>query len=332
MTTKENIFSILQNGDKISLVSPAAKADEVAIKLLCDELRHAGLTPIYHSIMNNPQNSPYQNLYEIMPYASSDQERIAGFQEALNNDSKAIWILHGGQGCEKIISALEKGDITLSKNKKIIIGFSGVTNLHLYFLTRGWPCLHGSVGTIGKETADITKMPINSGASLKKVIQLITGKSIPLKYTIHPINDSAKQNTNLIQNTEIVGGCLNILVTHLGTATQLNAKNKVVFIEDEPQRPERIETMLMGLVRSGTFHEAKAVLLGSFSDPNFNSERFKIAKPTLLSRIGALLSENNIHIPIYHSDDFGHGDLNDPLPLGVPVSIFPGNPAILSIP
>ena len=152
-----------------------------------------------------------------------------------------------------------------------------------------------------------------------------------MAYAINPINDLAKQNTNIIQDTKVVGGCLNILVTHLGTPTALLGKNNIVFIEDEPQRPERIETMFMGLIRSGTFNGARAVILGSFSDPNLNKDRFKIVKPILLDRLAALLASNNIDIPLYQTDDFGHGDINDPLPLGASVSIQPGNLSILTI-
>ncbi len=325
------MFDFLQKGDKVSLISAASFADEKAVKILSELLLQSELIPIFHKDMNNLESSPYANQYALMPYASSDNKRLKGFQEALNSDSKVLWILHGGQGCEKIIAAIERGDVTLSQHKKMIIGFSGVTNLHLYFLNKGWPCLHGPVGTISKETFDITNMPINAEASLKKVIQLVTGKIKTLNYAIYPINDQAKQNTTIINNTSIVGGCLNILVTHLGTPTQLRGNNKIVFIEDEPQRPERIETMFMGLIRSGTFTEAKAVLLGNFSDPNFDTERFKTIQPKLLERIAALLSENGIKLPVFHSDNFGHGDLNDPLPLGTLASIQAGNPATLTI-
>ena len=326
------LISYLANGDKISLISPAALADEEAVKVIVKIITQSGLIPIYHKQMNQSGNGPYQNQYDQMPYASSDIERIRGFQEALDNDSKALWVLHGGQGCEKIIAAIERGEITVPENKrKWIIGFSGVTNLHLYFLDKGWPCLHGPVGTIAKETLEITHCPINTEASLEKILDILTGKVRTLTYTINPINDQAKQNVSILEDTKVVGGCLNILVTHLGTSTALVGKNNIVFIEDEPQRPERIETMFMGLIRSGTFNGARAVILGSFSDPNLNKDRFKIVKPILLDRLAALLASNNIDIPLYQADNFGHGDFNDPLPLGTSVSIQPGNPSILTI-
>src|SRR5882724_5333454 len=117
----------LNRGDKVSLISPAAAANEAAVKVIINLLTLSGLIPIYHQNMNVTLGAPYQNLYEQMQYASSDIERLHGFQAAIDDDSKALWVLHGGQGCEKIVAALERGDIALPENKKKwIIGFSGV--------------------------------------------------------------------------------------------------------------------------------------------------------------------------------------------------------------
>jgi muramoyltetrapeptide carboxypeptidase len=321
----------LQKGDKVALIAPSAAANEEAVTILNNLLEQAELVPLYFKEMNDPQSAPYANQYEQMAYASSDAKRLKGFQDALNSDSKAIWVLHGGSGSEKIIAALERGEVTLPKEKKIIIGFSGVTNLHLYFLGKGWPCLHGPVGTISKETYPLTHIPINTEASLVKVIDTLTGKSTPLSYPLSPLNEAAKLEKNLVEDTRVVGGALNILITHIGTPTALKGEGNIVFIEDEPQRPERIETMFMGLIRAGTFTGAKAVILGSFSDPNFNHERFKTVKPILQERLSNLLAENGINIPIFHADNFGHGDLNDPLPLGTKAKIQPGSPSLLSV-
>lgn len=196
--------------------------------------------------MNDPKSSAYGTIYPVMSYACSDSKRLEGFQRALNSEAKAIWILNGNQGCEKNVADLDSGKITLPQDKKIIIGFSGVTNLHLFFLKHGWHCLHGPVASVSKEIFDITQCPINSNASLKKIVDVITGKIKTLTYSLTPLNDSAKKAGNIIKDTRVVGGCLNILVTHMGTKTALSGKDKIVFIEDEPQRPERIETMLMG--------------------------------------------------------------------------------------
>lgn len=310
----------LQKGDKVALISPAASADPVALNIVSGMLEKSGLIPAYDATMNAPQNAPYANQYEVMPYASADAQRLAGFQRALESDAKALWILHGGQGCEKIVAALERGDLVLPNNKKIIIGFSGVTNLHLYFLDKGWPCLHANVGTIGKETAQVTHSPINTEASLQKVIDVLMRRAPSLTYTLQPVNDLAKAQ-GAIPATPIVGGCLNILVTHIGTPTALVGAGKIVLIEDEPQRPERIETMFMGLIRAGTFKDVRAVILGSFSDPAFNHQRFQKVKPVLLERLAGLLRDHGVHAPVFHAENFGHGSLNDPLPLGMDVMI-----------
>lgn len=104
-----------------------------------------------------------------------------------------------------------------------------------------------------------------------------------------------------------------------------------VFIEEQPERPERVETQFTGLVRNSTFEKAKALILGSLIDPYFNSKRFEIVKPLLLERLAKILSENGIDIPVFHNPNFGHGDLNDPLPLGTDASIRPGENTFLDV-
>lgn len=223
-------FKGLQKGDKVALVASAAHANEEAVNVLIELLTHTGLVPIYQKDINREQTAPYAGHYDLMPYASSDAKRLDNFQAALNSDARVIWILHGGQGCEKIVSAIEKGKITLSADKKLIIGFSGVTNLHLCMFKKGWPCLHGPVGTISKETCSITQSPINTQASILKVIEVITGNTTTLTYPLIPVNNTAKQLKFPIENTRVVGGCLNILTTHAGTQTALTGKGNIVCI------------------------------------------------------------------------------------------------------
>ena len=50
-----------------------------------------------------------------------------------------------------------------------------------------------------------------------------------------------------------------------------------------------------------------------------------------MKRMVALLEESKIVVPIFHADNFGHGDLNDPLPLGTDASIQLGETPTLRL-
>ncbi|MBX9586237.1 MAG: hypothetical protein K2X50_03160 [Gammaproteobacteria bacterium] len=52
--------------------------------------------------------------------------------------------------------------------------------------------------------------------------------------------------------------------SHGNKKTALYGKAKIVLIEDQPQRPGRIETMLMELIRSGTFKMQKTLFYAVF--------------------------------------------------------------------
>lgn len=71
--------------------------------------------------------------------------------------------------------------------------------------------------------------------------------------------------------------------------------------------------------------------MGSLLDPELNQERFAIVKPILLDRLVNLLGENGINIPILHSENFGHGNFNEPLPLGADAGLALRREAILTL-
>jgi muramoyltetrapeptide carboxypeptidase LdcA involved in peptidoglycan recycling len=322
-------MSFLHPGNTIALITPAAGVHEEAVHILINLIEKAGLVPLYFKDMNTPETGPYAGGDYSMPYGSSDKRRLEGFQEALNSQAKVLWVLHGGQGCEKIVDALERGKLVLPADKKIIIGFSGVTNLHLYFLKQGWPCFHGPVGTIGQETAAITQSPINAQTSLQKVLDILSGISKALSYSLQPLNELARQSPPFEAN--VVGGCLNILSVHMGTPTALEGERNIILIEEQPERPEWVETRLLGLMRSGAFVRAKAILFGSFLDPACEEGRFQSIRPLLLQRIVELFTEHNPRLPLFYTPNFGHGPLNELLPLGIPVSIQGGERAFLNV-
>ena len=66
--------------------------------------------------------------------------------------------------------------------------------------------------------------------------------------------------------SEMMGGCLSILVTTLGTPYEIDTRGKLLFLEDVGEKPYRVERMLTHLKMAGKFDDVAGVLFGDFTD------------------------------------------------------------------
>jgi muramoyltetrapeptide carboxypeptidase len=94
-----------------------------------------------------------------------------------------------------------------------------------------------------------------------------------LAYTI----PSSKYNRNTIVNTDkvlkgqLVGGNLSILMSMLGSVSQLDTAHKILFIEEIGEYKYSIDRMLQSLKRAGYFKSVKAILVGNMSNIKKNT-------------------------------------------------------------
>ena len=64
----------------------------------------------------------------------------------------------------------------------------------------------------------------------------------------------------------MVGGNLALLAHIVGTTSDINTKNKILFIEDIGEYKYNIDRMLMQLKRAGKFDELAGLIVGSFTE------------------------------------------------------------------
>jgi muramoyltetrapeptide carboxypeptidase len=60
----------------------------------------------------------------------------------------------------------------------------------------------------------------------------------------------------------LVGGCISLLVSTLGTAYEFDTRNSILFLEDVNEPPYRIDRMLRQLWDAGKFKTARGIVLG----------------------------------------------------------------------
>ena len=70
----------------------------------------------------------------------------------------------------------------------------------------------------------------------------------------------------------LVGGNLTLIQTLIGSNTQLETDNKILFIEDVGEYAYHIDRMLHSLKRSGYFEKCSGLIVGQISDVKKNAD------------------------------------------------------------
>lgn len=227
-------------------------------------------------------------------FAGDDTLRAKDLQEMINApDIDIIWCARGGYGTARILDRVDFS--SLLKRNKIIVGYSDVTALHAHLNTLNIPSIHA---TMPINVAD------NSTAALESLQQLWEGKTNHYTW-----EDTVCTHQLQTIEGEIVGGNLSVLYSILGSASNLQTDNKILFIEDLDEYLYHIDRMILNLKRNGYFSHLKALVIGAMTQMHDNAVPFgKTTQEIILS----------------HTESLGF-----PVIFGFPAGHIPDNRAIL---
>lgn len=280
----------LKVGDTIAIVAPAGilKNKKEIVKKAKELAENWGLHVVYGKNMFNQENH----------FAGTDTERAADFQQALDNLSiKAIWAARGGYGSVRI---LDKLDFTkFLKQPKWIIGYSDITAIHSHIHSLGVETIHGMMASSLGDPLDEIEETVST---FKKTL---FGEQ--LAYKIAP----NKMNRIGLAKGEIIGGNLSILMSMLGSKSQINTTGKILFIEEIGEYKYSIDRMLQSLKRAGFFKKCKGLIIGDIS--NIKNNTTKWGKP-IEQLILDVVSEYSF--PVLFNFPAGHEKDNRALILG----------------
>jgi muramoyltetrapeptide carboxypeptidase len=112
---------------------------------------------------------------------------------------------------------------------------------------------------------------------------------------------------------EMIGGCLSLLVTTLGTPYEIDTRGKLLFIEDVDERPYRIERMLTHLKMAGKLDSVAGVVFGDFTRCEGEGPR----------SVREIIAEffHDAPYPVATGLAAGHGIENLTLPFGVKMAL-----------
>ncbi|GAL87597.1 peptidase S66 [Sporocytophaga myxococcoides] len=188
-------------------------------------------------------------------FAGTDEERFSDLQDFLDDQEvKAIICARGGYGTSRIIDNISFS--VFETHPKWIAGFSDVTVLLSHLNSLGFQSIHSSMPVVfGK---NLNRPSINS------LRDTLLGKLGPFHCPYHELNRMG------YAEGEIVGGNLSILVSLIGTKSDISTQDKILFIEDVGENLYRIDRMMVQLKRAGKLDKLKGLIVGHFNDMSDN--------------------------------------------------------------
>jgi len=296
-------WPLIPKNSIVDIIAPSGRIEPANIVAIRDYVFKLGLTPRIPD-----------NLLGDHPFsANTDEIRFEHLQRALNaEDSTLIWCVRGGHGVTTIMPMLTQ--MPEPKKQKLLVGFSDITSLHLWLNQAWhWPSLHGPMA---RQVATGQSNPDDVAMLTKIWFEGIQHYQIP---HLQPMNQAA-QNTQPITGIT-AGTCLSLLQTSLGTPWQIDARQKILFLEDINEYPYRIDRLLIHLVNAKIFDEAAAIIFGDFGENLKEPQQQELdwALKNFAENYLPKMSQKNI--PCFRSKGFGHEKRNRPTPLGVNVEI-----------
>ena len=229
----------LTKGDTVGIIATARKIEKEPIEPAIELLKSWGL----HVVVGKTIGLDNHQL------AGADWQRATDLQQMMDNPSiKAIWCAKGGYGTVRVVDRL---DFTKFKQKpKWFIGFSDATVLHSHINNLDIATVHGIV------CISVPRATPEAIESFRKT--LFGGK---LEYNI-PAHEFNKLGT---VHGELIGGNLSVLYSIMGSRSEADYKDKIIFIEDLDEYLYHIDRMMMNLDRNDYFKNVKGIIIGGMS-------------------------------------------------------------------
>jgi muramoyltetrapeptide carboxypeptidase len=284
----------LKPGNTVALVTPASPLPGDKLVVITNLLEAEG-----YRVTVGPNA-----LLEEDYLAGSDSARAKDLQDAFDDPLvDGIICTRGGYGSARILPLLDLDRMAASR--KIFAGFSDITTLHLALNRRGLPTLHS---------------PMALTLHYERPPWVIDSFKRSLRGDLDPPQEAPPGETLVggIAEGESVGGCLCLLTDSIATPDELDAKGKILFIEDVDEAPHRVDAMFTHLRNCGILQNSAGIVIGEMTrsdEHSFEGIGGRAWRSIVEDRVG------DLGIPTVVNYPFGHMKAMLTVGLGVRVRL-----------
>ena len=275
-------------GSRFSIFSPASPAGVTEVRAGIAELERLGFVAVPQP--SESQASPSQGYF-----AASTEHRLQAFLDAVQNPkTDALIAVRGGYGSNYLLGASTGTIIPKDTPPRCLIGFSDLTSLQIYLWnTVRWVSFYGPMVAAG----------------------FMQGAGFPRGYDFHSFLHATSTATggwatglegeSLFGGEAegvVLGGCLTLLQTTIGTAWELDTRNSILVLEDTGMKPYQVDRALMHLLQAGKFEGVRGIVLGDFP----GGAPTVAGSPTIREVCERILAP--LRIPVVYGAPIGHTD------------------------
>jgi muramoyltetrapeptide carboxypeptidase len=290
----------LKQGDTVGLLALACKVDfellTPAIQILEKEWGLKvelgnSLTAVYHQ------------------FAGDDNTRADDFQRMIDTpEIKAIFSVRGGYGSSRIIDMIDF--TSLKTDPKWIVGFSDITAVHCHLQKQELESIHGVMPKLFAQDG--------GEESLESLRNLLFGGR--LKYQVPP----SDMNRLGEGKGTVIGGNLALLTHLIGSNSDLDFSNKILFLEDVGEYLYNIDRMMIQLKRAKKLDNLSGLIIGHFSECKDNETPFGKTPQEIIQEAVA-----EYNFPVCYDFPVGHEAENWAIPCGREVHLCVGKEKVV---
>ena len=249
----------LKPGGTVLLVAPSSPlTEDQPLEAIAQAVERLGFRVVIgQSCLAQPSSSGYTT-----PPAVRAEDINRGFRDP---DIDAIWCVRGGEAAWQILSCLDYACI--AAHPKPFIGFSDITTLHLAIQQQcGFVTFHGPTAnrTLRWDADSFSWSSLRAAMDMGERLDIQNPPGEPIR-TLRPGRACGV----------LTGGNLSLVTQTMGTPEQIDARGKILYLEDVGEEVYALERMLNQLLRGGVLESAAGLVFGAFMKcPNHRREDY----------------------------------------------------------
>jgi muramoyltetrapeptide carboxypeptidase len=237
----------LQAGDSVRILSVASPVEEARLRAGREEIGKLGFR-----VLSDEQRVLARGDFFAGPAA----ERGAALKEALSEiNTRGIFASRGGYGSNYLLEGLSVALVA----PKILLGYSDLTSLQIFLWQKfRWVTLYGPMVAAGLDIGAGAEHGYDRASLMHALTETKSGWSIEL--------DDAGAIVPGNADGTLLGGCLTLVETALGTPWELDTHGAILVLEDRGMKPWQVDRALMHLKQAGKFRGVSGIVLGDFPE------------------------------------------------------------------
>jgi muramoyltetrapeptide carboxypeptidase len=242
----------LRPGDAVRVLSLASPVEEARLERGLAELGRLGWRAQYDRA---------QVLAADGFFSGSAESRLAALQGGLaETETRAIFCSRGGYGSTMLLDALS-GVRALADSPKAVLGYSDLTSLQIFLWQRfRWVTFYGAMVASGMDKGAGAEKGYDRDSLQRALTETREGWPVELR------GEPLASGISGVAEGTLLGGCLTLIETSLGTPWELETEDSVLVLEDRAMKPWQVDRAFVHLRQAGKFLGVQGIVLGDFPE------------------------------------------------------------------